>query len=242
MPVSLVPLILVSLVGLNVTEIVQGDFAATELSQVLAVTANEPDAAIEVMPNATELGLVTVTVLAAEMVSTATLPNESEPGLMSILPATPVPLKATDATLGGLVESVKTRLADRAPSAAGVKTTDTSQLLPLARVEVQVVAGEVKSPESAPVIEKFNSVIAVPFLGIENLTVFALEVSPVTPKITLPKLILVGDALGAVEAAIATAAGASKSNREKLRPAIGRVNNLLKRIDRLLSDNSFRTA
>jgi len=66
------------------------------------------------------------------------------------------------------------------------------------------------------------------------LTVFGLEVSPVTPKTSFPKLILVGDALGAVEAAITPAADASKNISDKLTPAIGRANDLLKRIDRLL--------
>jgi len=92
-------------------------------------------------------------------------------------------------------------------------------------------------------------VIAAPFFGFEMVTVFGLELSPVTPKTSFPKLILVGEALGAVEAAITPAADASKNISEKLRPAIGRANDLLKRIDRLLPErqcqttsNSVRTA
>jgi len=61
-------------------------------------------------------------------------------------------------------------------------------------------------------------------------TVFALEVSPVTPKTSFSKLILFGEALGFVEAAITPAADASKSNSEKPSAAVGRVNDLLKRI------------
>jgi len=84
------------------------------------------------------------------------------------------------------------------------------------------------------VILELKSVIDAPFFGLEILTVFGLELSPVTPKTTFPKLILFGDALSAVEAAITPAADASKNISEKLRTAIGRATDLCKRIDRLL--------
>ncbi len=91
-------------------------------------------------------------------------------------------------------------------------------------------------------IWELKSVIAVPFFGLEILTVFGLDDSPVTPKTSFPKLILSGDALGAVEAAMTPAADASKSISEKPSAAIGRVNDWLKRIDRLLPKRQFQNA
>ncbi len=132
--------------------------------------ANGPDWPIEVMPNATVLGLVRVTVLALETVSTETLPNESEVGLILIVPASPVPLKSIDATEPA--ESVIDRLAERSPSPVGLKVTVTSHLLLAARVgpqvltelagvtaelasgiaEIEITELEKKSPGLAPVI------------------------------------------------------------------------------------------
>jgi len=127
--------------------------------------ANGPDWPIEVKPNATVLGLVRVTVLVLETVSTCTLPNESEVGLILIVPASPVPLKAIDATEPA--ESVMTRLADRSPSPVGLKVTVTAHLLlaervvpqmltELAGVKVELNGGitelEKKFPGLAPVI------------------------------------------------------------------------------------------
>jgi hypothetical protein len=89
------------------------------------------------MPNATVLGLVRVTVLELETVSTCTLPNESEVGLILIFPASPVPLKSIDATEPA--ESVIDRLADRSPSPLGLKVTVTSHLLLAERVVPQML-------------------------------------------------------------------------------------------------------
>jgi len=89
------------------------------------------------MPNATVLGLVRVTVLELETVSTETLPNESEVGLILIFPASPVPLKSIDATEPA--ESVIDRLADRSPSPVGLKVTVTSHLLLAERVVPQML-------------------------------------------------------------------------------------------------------
>src|SRR5208283_717853 len=96
-----------------------------------------PDGPIEVMPNATVLGLVRVTVLALESVSTCTLPNESEVGLFLLVPASPVPLKSIDATEPA--ESLMTRLAERAPSPVGLKVTVTAHLLLAERVVPQML-------------------------------------------------------------------------------------------------------
>jgi hypothetical protein len=150
LPLTLVPLDLLALTGLNVTETWQSELAATELSQPLVFMAKAPDEVIEVMANATELGLLTVTVLALETVSTATLPNESEDGLIAIFPAAPVPVKAIDLRVAS-AESPMTRLADLEPSAVGVKVSVTSHPLPGESVAVQLVV-ELKSPGLAPVI------------------------------------------------------------------------------------------
>lgn len=150
LPLTLVPLDLLALTGLNVTETWQLELAASEVSQLLVVMENGPEGVIEVMANATESGLLTVTVLALEAVSTATLPNESEDGLIAIFPATPVPVKAIDLRVAS-AESPITRLADLEPSAVGVKVSVTSHPLPGESVAVQLVV-ELKSPGLAPVI------------------------------------------------------------------------------------------
>lgn len=79
-PVSVVPFGLVSVVGLNVTDTWQVEFAGTEPSQVFAVIAYGPLVAIDVKVTGTTLELVSVTVCGAEIVPTWTLPNEREVG------------------------------------------------------------------------------------------------------------------------------------------------------------------
>ena len=64
-PVSVVPLGLVSVVGLNVTETWQLEFAGTEPSQLFAAMTYGPLVAIDVKVTGTTLELVSVTVLAA---------------------------------------------------------------------------------------------------------------------------------------------------------------------------------
>jgi len=71
-----VPLGLVSVTGLNVTETWQVEFAGTEPSQLFAVIANGPLVAIDVKVTATAFELVSVTVCGGEIVPTATFPYE----------------------------------------------------------------------------------------------------------------------------------------------------------------------
>lgn len=79
-PVSVVPLGVLSVVGLNVTEIWHIDFAGTEAPQLFAAIANGPLVAIEEKLTATALELESVTVCGAEMVFTWTLPNDRDFG------------------------------------------------------------------------------------------------------------------------------------------------------------------
>jgi len=75
-PVSVVPLGVLSVVGLNVTETWQVDFAGTEVPQLFAVIAYGPLVAIEEKVTATALEFESVTVCGAETVLTWTLPYE----------------------------------------------------------------------------------------------------------------------------------------------------------------------
>ena len=68
------------MVGLNVTETSQLELAGTEPSQLFAVMTNGPLIVIDVKVTGTTLELVSVTVLAGEMVPTSTLPNDREVG------------------------------------------------------------------------------------------------------------------------------------------------------------------
>ena len=68
------------MVGLNVTETWQLELAGTEPSQLFAVMTNGPLIVIDVKVTGTTLELVSVTVLAGEMVPTSTLPNDREVG------------------------------------------------------------------------------------------------------------------------------------------------------------------
>ena len=75
-PVSVVPLGVLSVVGLKVTDTWHCDFAGTEVPQLFAVIANGPLVAIEEKVTATALELESVTVCGAEMVLTWTFPYD----------------------------------------------------------------------------------------------------------------------------------------------------------------------
>jgi hypothetical protein len=76
-PVSVVPFVLLSVVGLNVTETWQLEFAGTDVPQLFAVIAKGPLVTIDVKVTATWLEFESVTVCGAEIVLTWTLPYDS---------------------------------------------------------------------------------------------------------------------------------------------------------------------
>ena len=70
-PGSFVPLGLLALLGLNVTDTVQvAGLGASVEPQVFALTAKDPLGVIDVMPNALLLGFDSVTILGADTVAT----------------------------------------------------------------------------------------------------------------------------------------------------------------------------
>ena len=95
-PISVVPVALVSVVGLNVTETWQFPPAEIDAPHEFAITSNEGVALIEETSSAKMLGLVMVTVLAADTDPTCTLPNAIESGENVGFASIPVPVSATD--------------------------------------------------------------------------------------------------------------------------------------------------
>ncbi len=151
-PVSVVPLRLESVVGLNVTETWQVELAGTELSQVLAVMAYGPLTVIEVKVKVTKLELESVTVCGGEIVSTWTLPNDREVGDTVGVTMMPTPDNVI-VCVGIYALSVTMIVPVLLLVVEGVKITPKVQVPPGAtRVALQVSLVVVKSPEGTTLV------------------------------------------------------------------------------------------
>ena len=168
-PVSVVPLGLESVTGLNVTETWQVEFAGTEPSQLLAVIANGPLVAIEVKVTGTAFELVRVTVCGAEIVPTCTFPNERRVGERVGVTMMPFPDTVTDCVVISAL-SVTTIFAATIPVAVGVKVTPKLQV-PLAGTFVPLHVSALTT-NSLPVDATLLTLNATRF-GLVRTTVFA---------------------------------------------------------------------
>jgi hypothetical protein len=142
-------------VGLNVTLIVQFAPPATVAPQVFTEIAKSPAFAPESPMPLTVSGCVpvldSVTVWAALVVFSSWLPNTRDDGDTPAMIEMPEPPSETASAgfTGSLLLTV--RLADRAPTAVGVKVTLMVQFAAAARLAPQVFAEMAKSPAFAPV-------------------------------------------------------------------------------------------
>jgi len=174
-------------VGAKVTDAVHDAPAARELPQVL-VSANGGPAAIEEIVAVAVPVFLIVTVCAAAVEPTASLPNATEVGVavrVAVAAAVPVPDRATvKVPLVALLDTVSEP--DALPVPVGVKVTLAVQEAPAARELPQVLV----SANGDPAVIEEIAAAAVPVL--EIVTVCA---ALVDPTVSLPKDSEVGEAV-----------------------------------------------
>lgn len=187
-PVSAVPLELLSVVGLKVTDTWQVEFAGTDAPQLLAVIANGPLVAIEEKLTACILELLRVTVFGGDTVPTCTLPNAREVGDTVGVARYPAPDRLIDCVVG-VASSVTTAVPVVLPVCVGVKITPKVQV-PLAGTSVPLHMSLVmlKTPEVAMLLT-----LSATLLGLISVTVFA---ALATSTCWLPKPTPVGEKVG----------------------------------------------
>ena len=151
-PFSVVPFGLLAEVGLNVTETWQLEFAGTEAPQPFAVMTYGALAVIEVKVTATALELESITVCAAEMVSTSTLPYDREVGDTVGVTMMPTPDRLI-VCVGVTALSLTTTFPVLVPVWEGVKMTPKVQVpFAVTWVPLQVSLTVVKSPEGTTLV------------------------------------------------------------------------------------------
>jgi hypothetical protein len=183
--------------GVKVTLTVQLPPGATDAAQPVAAkaAASVPSRVTAVTSSAAVPVLVTVTGCAAEVVPTPWLPKASAAGVTEIAWAIPVPDRFTTTEAAFTASEAMVSVAARAPEAAGVKPTVTSQLPPAGIAAPQPVA--VKSVALAPPTVRPETVSGrVPVL--DTVTVFAVAAVPVRwlPNATAVGVTLITGAFG----------------------------------------------
>jgi hypothetical protein len=167
-PFSVVPFGLLAVVGLNVTETWQLEFAATEAPQLFALMTYGLLAVIEVKVTATTFELESVAVCDGEIVSTSTLPYDREVGDTVGVTMMPTPDRLI-VCVGVTASSVTTTFPVLLPIWDGVKITPKVQV-PFAAtcVPLQVSLTVVKSPEGTTLVT-----LSETLLGFVNVIVSA---------------------------------------------------------------------
>jgi hypothetical protein len=185
LPVSVVPVAVVSVVGLKVTETWQLELAATDAPQPFAVMSNGPLVAIEVKVTATALEFDSVTVCAGETVLTWILPKLRDFGDTVGVSMTPTP-DTPIVCVGVTASSVTTIFPVLAPFCDGVNITPKVQVPPAATdVPLQLSLTVVKSPEGTTLVT-----LSETLLGLVRVMVFA---ALATSTGWSPKLRLAGE-------------------------------------------------
>jgi hypothetical protein len=159
--------------GVKVTLIVHLPLAGRLVPQVVAETAKSPLVEIEIAFSDTDCSLVSVKIFGGLVVPTFRAGYVPDAGA-STAGSTPVPESGTVCVCGTPL-SVKTSCPVRVPGADGVKVTFTLHVLPIARLEPQVLEATANSPPEVMLV-RFK--VAVPLFA--RVTIFAALVVPIT--------------------------------------------------------------